>query len=494
VAAAGWTVLTKSLQPDSLLPMVAPLWARPLLAGDAVAFYVGKLALPVQCGPDYGRTPEWVMGQTIFYIAWLAPVALVAILAGLRNRRVWLTAAAIFVLWLLPVLGLAPFVFQRISTVADRYVYLSLLGPAVALAWLLRYRWNRWSVGMTSSGLCLLAALSTWQTTHWRDDEALCSYALWVNPSSVVAWNNRGYLLIQEGRYTEAVALYRRQLPEHPKPEHPKYAEFYLNLATAHVAMGQLDDALAVTLEAVEQLPNQPRLHCALAGVMVNKAAASPGDDAANWRDAAEQAYRDALELDPHLGEAHCQLGKLLWDSRRHEEALREYRLAVDGRRLPGDLPFRVEAHVNLGVAAGQAGRVDEARHHYLAAIDVLPDRPSAHYNLAMLLQKEGKTAEAEEHYRLTLRYEPSHLAAQVNLGILLFQQDRTKEAIEQFESALRSDPEMALAHFHLGEALASEGRTDEAAAAWRAAADYAEPDSPLAREARERLRDLGTQ
>jgi len=35
---------------------------------------------------------------------------------------------------ILPVSGLVPFVFRKNSTVSDRYVYLSMLGPALALA------------------------------------------------------------------------------------------------------------------------------------------------------------------------------------------------------------------------------------------------------------------------------------------------------------------------------------------------------------------------
>jgi hypothetical protein len=38
---------------------------------------------------------------------------------------------------LLPVSGLARFMFQIHSTVADHYMYLPMLGPAMALAWLI---------------------------------------------------------------------------------------------------------------------------------------------------------------------------------------------------------------------------------------------------------------------------------------------------------------------------------------------------------------------
>lgn len=138
VGAAAWTVLTKLLQPDADADFVAPWWARPLVAGDALAFYLSKLVAPWGLCPDYGRSPRWVMAQGTFYVAWLVPAALVASLACLRGRRVWLTAVGLSVAWLVPVLGFVPFEYQRISTVADRYLYLAMFGPALALAWLLR--------------------------------------------------------------------------------------------------------------------------------------------------------------------------------------------------------------------------------------------------------------------------------------------------------------------------------------------------------------------
>ncbi len=53
-----------------------------------------------------------------------------------RTRVPWLVSTAgVFVAGLLPVLGLVPFAFQAYSTVADRYVYIAMLGPALALAW-----------------------------------------------------------------------------------------------------------------------------------------------------------------------------------------------------------------------------------------------------------------------------------------------------------------------------------------------------------------------
>src|SRR5262249_10984909 len=40
------------------VPIHVALWARPLIAGDAYAFYLYKVLLPIGLGPDYGRTPS----------------------------------------------------------------------------------------------------------------------------------------------------------------------------------------------------------------------------------------------------------------------------------------------------------------------------------------------------------------------------------------------------------------------------------------------------
>ena len=50
----------------------------------------------------------------------------------LKYRRGWIWAAlGIFAVALAPVLGLVPFGHQEISTVADRYLYPSMLGLAL---------------------------------------------------------------------------------------------------------------------------------------------------------------------------------------------------------------------------------------------------------------------------------------------------------------------------------------------------------------------------
>jgi hypothetical protein len=164
------------------------VWARPFIAGDALAFYLGKLAWPVGLCADYGRTPEEVLGHAWGYLTWLAPAVLgVLVWRGRARRPMLLAAAALFSLGLLPVLGFVPFIFQQFSTVADRYAYLALLGPAVALAWWLSTQ-RRPAAGVaTSAVLAALGFLSAFQTLHWYNNGTFWTHTIRHNPRSWLA-------------------------------------------------------------------------------------------------------------------------------------------------------------------------------------------------------------------------------------------------------------------------------------------------------------------
>ena len=112
------------------------LRGRPLIAGDAVAFYFYKLIFPWKLSLDYGRTPTYALQQPVIYFLWSIPCTLLILAWRFRKQRPHLfVALAIFLIALLPMLGLVTFHFQYYSTVADHYLYLPMLGVALALAW-----------------------------------------------------------------------------------------------------------------------------------------------------------------------------------------------------------------------------------------------------------------------------------------------------------------------------------------------------------------------
>lgn len=179
---ATWIQITTQLQHT-------PLWARTLIALDSLSFYFFKLILPIRLSFDYGRNTGALFYDPALhhplYWTWIFPIALAVILW--RLRRPMLTAGAlVFLLGVLPVLGFAPFVFQYYTNVADRYVYVSMLGVAMAAAWLLSRYSNRISIGIACAALVVLGALSFVQAGIWQDSDTLYEHALALNRTSAI--------------------------------------------------------------------------------------------------------------------------------------------------------------------------------------------------------------------------------------------------------------------------------------------------------------------
>jgi hypothetical protein len=197
VIAVVIAVVAKRVQPGTGVAGTA-WYLRPLVALDALAFYLWKLVWPVGLGVDYGRTPAVVRERGWLWVTWVVPVVIAVGIAVLWKRekrvpsRLLAGAALLFVVGVAPVLGFTRFLYQYYSTVADHYLYLAMVGVALAVAWgVLRY-WRRWVVGLCALVVVMLAVRSIVQAGIWSDDMTLFEHAVAVNPDSFLGYNNLG--------------------------------------------------------------------------------------------------------------------------------------------------------------------------------------------------------------------------------------------------------------------------------------------------------------
>ena len=154
----------------------------------------------------------WVAGASM----WL--LALTALAFRCAARRPYLVVGWLwFVGMLVPVVGLVQVGMQAR---ADRYMYLPLVGIAIAFSWgavdlyrsrfasrLASWRYGR-STGMTLAAIALmvLGVCSSRQLSHWRDSIALFGRAVAVTRDNHLAHYNLGTALGQAGRIEEALA------------------------------------------------------------------------------------------------------------------------------------------------------------------------------------------------------------------------------------------------------------------------------------------------
>jgi hypothetical protein len=217
VIAMLWGFCTTRVQPATHVLLTFPLWARPLIAGDAVAFYLYKFVFPLWLGLDYGRTPEVVLAQSWLWLTGPVPWGLAVWLWCKRAQVPWLTTAAgVGVTGVLPVLGFIPFDFQTYSTVADHYMYIAMLGPALVLAWGLAQSPRRVLTVGCVVVLGVWGIRSAWQTRYWHTTMSLFEHALTVNPGSAAAHNNLGLALADQGKLDLGIAHCQRALEIRP--------------------------------------------------------------------------------------------------------------------------------------------------------------------------------------------------------------------------------------------------------------------------------------
>ncbi len=422
VIAVAWAILTRWVQTGSTLVFEPPLWARPLIAGDAVAFYLYQLVLPIRFGPDYGRTPQYVLGHGWLLITGLVPYVLAIWLWLKRKRLPWLAAAAgIFVVGLLPVLGFISFEFQRNSTVADRYVYLAMTGPAIALAWgLTRPKKKLAAVGCVIV-LGLFIVRSARQIPYWHDTKTFFEHALRVNPDSFPALNNLGFALADQGKYADAIRLFNEALRVEPDS-----AVTHLNLANALVRLGKLEEGIQQYEDALRLVPNYARAHTNLGLALAEQG---------RHLEAIEH-HREALRIEPGFAEAHNNLGYELTRRGEFEEAAQHFAEAL--RLNPG----YAGAHINFGMALALQKRLDEAVHQFSEALRLEPTSATAHANLAGVFLQQGKLKEAELHYTEAIRLKPLYKNAHLRLSLLLASQGEFDRARYHVSEVLRMDPE----------------------------------------------------
>ena len=292
-----WVLVTSNAQwAAELARGLVPSWMRPLVAADALAFYLGKTLWPAGLAADYGRSPDFARDAGLLWWMWIAPAALAGILAVVKPWRIFLLPLGIFAAALLPMLGLVPFNFQVVSTVADRYAYFALLGPALALAMITVRADRAWVTAAAAVWVAALGFLSVQRLPLWSEDLRLFAATLEVNPRSWKAMHNYASALDDRGRTAEAEPLLRKVIALRPDSSeaYNDLAVILWNLKRPEEAVGMLHRSLSLRLTS-PAAHNLVQMEAALGnmpGVIV--------------------ALRAVVELEPGNAEAAAQLSRLV--------------------------------------------------------------------------------------------------------------------------------------------------------------------------------------
>jgi cytochrome c-type biogenesis protein CcmH/NrfG len=339
-----------------------PLWARPIIAGDALAFYLYKIIFPLKLGVLYDEAPKTVLSHAWGWAVWTFPVAILVGAYLYRRRSSWLLASVgLLFVAPLPVLGLVSFEFAQFSTVADRYIYVAMLGPAVAMTFLLRSgRGTKWLASLCAAALFVLSVRSYGQTKTWSDSYALFSNAVSVNPRSAVAFV---HLASNDSTLASAEMLARRSIQLDPGQ-----ISGYLVLGNILQQEDKPFDEEQAYRRAMQNGSNDPDLLADLAAVILE----NPGHDSEDRLKEAKAVAHRSIAQRPSNPTPHLVIAAALDAQGDREGAIREAGTAI---RLD---PSNVRSHINLGRYLIHADRWDEAAEQFKTALKLDPNSSDA--------------------------------------------------------------------------------------------------------------------
>ena len=232
--------------------------------------------------------------------------------------------------------------------------------------------------------------------------------------------------------------------------------QMLLRLQSAPDAMQAVRDEFK---ELIQRSPDDPFLYEGQANFL----------EAIGDANGAIEAYHKLNEMLPHDFYSSLQLGRLLGEQGKLEQALP---LLEKATRLRPGLPegwhergvvlgalvrfvealhcfenaeqIRPQDPANVcytGKVLAKLDRRSEAIQHYRRAIQLKPDYWEARFELAGELAGDNDVVGAIREYQEVAKINPRHAVTRVNLGVLLVRLNRLDEAVSQFEEALRIEP-----------------------------------------------------
>ncbi len=339
-------------------------WVKTILPINLLPFY----PYPIKAATDsMPSIYTWAFVGVFFiigFVYWL----------GRKDNRIW-WAGLFFLISISTVLQIVP---VGSAIVADRYYYLSSIGPLFMCGLVVNryYQVSKLVIPLTILIGLLLGSMTFLQTNHWKN----------------------GLTLFEPG--------YRA---------YPKSPMVLANMGWYYIDNKDVDKAKGFLIEADNNQVQSGAVCRAIGKIYLEEG--NP-QEALRYFTKSYQFRPESLETDMLMGEAYIKLES--WA--KAMEYLEKYQ---------GQTDKDIEYLTNLGLVYANVGKFKEAKEVLLKATQLQANFWEAHLNYAFVFKKEGNLQEAVRLLRLLYQKAPDHQATVQNLGALLVEQGKWQEAIE---------------------------------------------------------------
>ncbi|XP_068951197.1 protein O-mannosyl-transferase TMTC2 isoform X1 [Petaurus breviceps papuanus] len=278
-----------------------------------------------------------------------------------------------------------------------------------------------------------------------RFTEALHYYKLAIGsrPTLASAYLNTGIILMNQGKTEEArrTLIKCSEIPDEnlkdPHTHKSSVTSCLYNLGKLYHEQGRYEEALTVYKEAIQKMPRQfaPQSLYNMMGEAYLRLSKLP--EAEHW-------YVESLRSKTDHIPAHLTYGKLLALTGRKSEAEKFFLKAI---QLD---PTRGSCYMHYGQFLLEEARLMEAAEMAQKAAELDSDEFDVVFNAAHMLRQASLNEAAEKYYELAARLRPNYPAALMNLGAILHLNGRLLKAEANYLQALQLKPDDVITRSNL--------------------------------------------
>lgn len=269
--------------------------------------------------------------------------------------------------------------------------------------------------------------------------------AIQIDSSHGYLHSNRGNILTTLGRFDEAIKSHLEAITL--EPQNPI---FYLNMSATLEEINDLENQLWVQEKLKDILPESQKL------IVILKIARLLDDMGRSEEALAE--YKKALEMRPDKASVKKEVKKFYFSHK-----LFAHLIDFIIEDSPANCEKCAQECYDIGNILLRNNNLDGALKSYQAAITLDPDLLEPYHNLGIVHYKKHNYQMAVKYFRIVLEREAEDVSAILNTGMAYYRMGKAKKAIEWVEKAIHLKEDIAIAHSNLGEILRSQGKYKKA-------------------------------
>ena len=288
------------------------------------------------------------------------------------------------------------------------------------------------------------SAISKLDENKLEEAKAFLRQVLVLDPHSVAAHYNMGFVLLKQSKYDEGIPFLQKTASLDPMN-----ADAYFYLGVAYFFTGKLEQALEMTKRAIIINEEIATYHEKLGGIYLKL----------NRKVEATRAFEKALEVDEKFLIARLRLGNLAGKEGKFETAIGHFKAAVE---INGG---HTGARRLLGLAYYRNGQYDEGIREYREAVRLSPGNEVLRKILVEALIKQRKLRNAEQTIEEWIKAFPASRLAYYYFGQLYYSQGNWVEAMGRFQKAIELNGEGELDRIYgkIGDIYVNQVKLDKA-------------------------------